>query len=64
MNKDTVKSKIKDIEGRVQRQAGEWTGINLSGPGEKIARGSELWNAYSYVHDIPFQFTSATAPGE
>ena len=26
MNKDTVKGKMKDLEGRVQRQAGEWTG--------------------------------------
>ena len=26
MNKDTVKGKMKDLEGRFQRQAGEWTG--------------------------------------
>jgi uncharacterized protein YjbJ (UPF0337 family) len=26
MDKDRVKGKVKDISGRVQRQAGEWTG--------------------------------------
>jgi uncharacterized protein YjbJ (UPF0337 family) len=26
MNKDEVKGKLKDIGGRVERQAGEWTG--------------------------------------
>ena len=26
MDKDEIKGKAKDIEGRIQRQAGEWTG--------------------------------------
>ena len=26
MNKDQVKGKVKDVEGRIERQAGEWTG--------------------------------------
>jgi uncharacterized protein YjbJ (UPF0337 family) len=26
MNKDRVEGKVKDLAGRVQRQAGEWTG--------------------------------------
>ncbi len=26
MDKDRIKGKMKDIEGRIQRQAGEWTG--------------------------------------
>src|SRR5208282_4889716 len=26
MNKDTVKGKLKDVAGRIERQAGEWTG--------------------------------------
>jgi uncharacterized protein YjbJ (UPF0337 family) len=26
MNKDQVKGKVKDVAGRIQRQAGEWTG--------------------------------------
>lgn len=28
MNKDNIKGKAKDIAGRVERQAGEWTGDN------------------------------------
>lgn len=30
MNKDTAEGKIKDVAGRMQRQAGEWTGDNES----------------------------------
>jgi len=26
MNEDQVKGKVKDVAGRVERQAGEWTG--------------------------------------
>lgn len=26
MNKDEIKGKVRDIEGRVERQTGEWTG--------------------------------------
>jgi len=26
MNKDRIKGKVKDVAGRVERQAGEWTG--------------------------------------
>ena len=26
MNRDRIKGKMKDVKGRVQRQAGEWTG--------------------------------------
>lgn len=26
MNKDQVKGKVKDVAGRIERQAGEWTG--------------------------------------
>jgi uncharacterized protein YjbJ (UPF0337 family) len=26
MNKDRVKGKVKDVAGRIERQAGEWTG--------------------------------------
>ena len=31
MDKDRVKGKVKDISGRVQRQAGEWTGDEEAG---------------------------------
>ncbi len=26
MNKDEIKGKVRDIKGRIERQAGEWTG--------------------------------------
>jgi len=32
MNKDQVKGKVKDVAGRVERQAGEWTGDEESSP--------------------------------
>jgi uncharacterized protein YjbJ (UPF0337 family) len=28
MNKDQVEGKVKDVAGRIERQAGEWTGDN------------------------------------
>jgi len=28
MNKDQVQGKVKDVAGRIERQAGEWTGDN------------------------------------
>lgn len=35
MNKDQVKGKVKDVAGRIERQAGEWTGDT-----EKQVKGS------------------------
>lgn len=35
MNKDQVEGKVKDVAGRVERQAGEWTGST-----EKQAQGA------------------------
>lgn len=52
MNKDQVKGKAKDIAGRVQRQAGEWTGSN-----EEQAKGTarqaegKIQNAWGNVKD-------------
>jgi len=39
MNKDELKGKTKDVAGRVQRQAGEWTGDTeqqLKGTGKEL----------------------------
>jgi uncharacterized protein YjbJ (UPF0337 family) len=39
MNKDQVKGKMNDIKGRVERQAGEWTGdteSQIKGAGDQI----------------------------
>jgi uncharacterized protein YjbJ (UPF0337 family) len=35
MNKDQVEGKVRDVAGRIERQAGEWTGDN-----EKQAHGA------------------------
>lgn len=39
MNKDTIKGKANDIRGRVERQAGEWTGdteSQIKGAGDQL----------------------------
>ena len=39
MNKDQVKGKMNDIKGRVERQAGEWTGdteSQIKGAGDQL----------------------------
>ena len=52
MNKDQVEGKIKDVAGRVERQAGEWTGSK-----EAEARGAakqvegKVQNAWGDVKD-------------
>jgi uncharacterized protein YjbJ (UPF0337 family) len=52
MNKDQVKGKVKDITGRVERQAGEWTGDE-----KKEAHGTmkqaegKIQNAWGNVKD-------------
>jgi uncharacterized protein YjbJ (UPF0337 family) len=52
MNKDQVEGKIKDVAGRVERQAGEWTGSK-----EAEARGAakqvegKAQNAWGDVKD-------------
>ena len=52
MNKDRVEGKIKDVAGRIERQAGEWTGDK-----EKQVRGTvkqvegKTQNAWGNVKD-------------
>ena len=52
MDKDEIKGKTKDIAGRVQRQAGEWTGSE-----EQQAKGAakqvegKVQNAFGEVKD-------------
>ena len=52
MNKDQVKGKVKDIAGRIERQAGEWTGDE-----KKEAHGTmkqaegKIQNAWGNVKD-------------
>ncbi len=52
MDKDRIKGKAKDVAGRVQRQAGEWTGDeeNQAEGAEKQVEG-KLQNAWGQVKD-------------
>ena len=52
MDKDRVKGKIKDVTGRVERQAGEWTG-NEEAQAEGAAKQAEgkVQNAWGQVKD-------------
>ena len=52
MDKDTIKGKAKDVAGRVQRQAGEWTGDeeNQAEGAAKQAEG-KVQNAWGKIKD-------------
>jgi len=52
MNKDRVEGKAKDIAGRVERQAGEWTGDSKSqakGAAKQVA--GKIQNAWGKAKD-------------
>ena len=52
MDKDRVKGKVKDIAGRVQRQAGEWTGNEedqVKGAAKQVE--GKVQNAWGKVKD-------------
>ena len=52
MNKDEVKGKAKDVAGRVQRQAGEWTGSDKAqakGAAKQVE--GKVQNAWGKVKD-------------
>jgi uncharacterized protein YjbJ (UPF0337 family) len=52
MNKDRVEGKVKDIAGRVERQAGEWTGdseAQVKGAAKQAA--GKLQNAWGKAKD-------------
>jgi uncharacterized protein YjbJ (UPF0337 family) len=52
MDKDEVKGKAKDIAGRVERQAGEWTGdeeTQAKGAGKQVE--GKLQNAFGKAKD-------------
>jgi uncharacterized protein YjbJ (UPF0337 family) len=52
MDKDEVKGKAKDVAGRIQRQAGEWTGSeeNQAEGAAKQAEG-KVQNAWGQIKD-------------
>lgn len=53
MDKDKIKGKMKDIGGRVERQAGEWTGDkDLQSEGIKDQAAGKAQNAWGKVKDF------------
>jgi uncharacterized protein YjbJ (UPF0337 family) len=52
MDKDSIKGKIKDVGGRVERQAGEWTGDEkMQGEGAAKQAEGKVQNAFGKVKD-------------
>jgi uncharacterized protein YjbJ (UPF0337 family) len=52
MDKDSIKGKIKDVGGRIERQAGEWTGDKeLQGEGAAHQAEGKVQNAWGKVKD-------------
>ena len=52
MNKDRVEGKVKDVAGRVERQAGEWTGDpekQVEGAAKQVA--GKIQNAWGKTKD-------------
>jgi uncharacterized protein YjbJ (UPF0337 family) len=52
LDKDTMKGKMKDIGGRVERQAGEWTGDSkLQNEGAADQAKGKVQNAWGNIKD-------------
>jgi uncharacterized protein YjbJ (UPF0337 family) len=52
MDKDSIEGKIKDIEGRIKRQVGEWTGNkDAQAEGTKEQVEGKVQNAFGKVKD-------------
>ena len=52
MNKDRVEGKVKDVAGRVERQAGEWTGdTNAQVKGAAKQAEGKVQNAWGQAKD-------------
>ena len=52
MNKDRVEGKVKDVAGRIERQAGEWTGDpekQVEGAAKQVA--GKVQNAWGKAKD-------------
>jgi uncharacterized protein YjbJ (UPF0337 family) len=53
MNKDRVKGTVKDVAGRVERQAGEWTGnTNAQVKGAAKQAEGKVQNAWGQAKDV------------
>lgn len=52
MDKDTIKGKMKDVGGRIERQAGEWTdNEKMQGEGAAKQVEGKVQNAFGKVKD-------------
>jgi len=52
MDKDTIKGKMKDVGGRIERQAGEWTdNPKMQGEGAAKQVEGKVQNAFGKVKD-------------
>lgn len=62
MNKDRVEGKLKDVGGRIERQAGEWTGdpeTQLKGAAKQVE--GKIQNAVGKVKDAAKDADKAAA---
>jgi uncharacterized protein YjbJ (UPF0337 family) len=55
MNKDRVEGKVKDIAGRVERQAGEWTDPKLQVKGAAKQAEGKVQNTWGKAKDAAEQ---------
>jgi uncharacterized protein YjbJ (UPF0337 family) len=63
MNKDRVEGKLKDVGGRIERQAGEWTGdpeTQLKGAAKQVE--GKIQNAVGKVKDAAKDKAAAKPP--
>ena len=64
MNKDRVKGKVKDVAGRIERQAGEWTGDpkkQAEGAAKQVE--GKVQNTWGKVKDATNrEYDNATSP--
>ena len=63
MNKDRVEGKVKDVAGRVQRQAGEWTNdpeSQAKGAAKQVS--GKVQNAWGKTKDAVNQAAEAKPP--
>ncbi len=64
MNKDRVEGKVKDVAGRVERQAGEWTGDpekQVEGTAKQVA--GKVQNAWGKAIDASKTNPASKPPG-
>lgn len=65
VNKDRVEGKVKDIAGRVERQAGEWTGdANAQVKGAAKQVEGKVQNAWGQAKEAAKKATSDTKPSK